>query len=603
MNHKRVLLVAALASAAVVAPIAPRADAAPACAPSGPEVPGGEWRSYGQDLSNSRTQPAEATIGTSNVGQLGLLWSHEGSTFNNTPIVADGCVYLADSNGLVSAHNADTGEQVWAADIETEPAAFGGGMVSTPAIHDDRVFVIANVLGAPSLYALDRATGGVIDGWPVVLDAQPNAMSNSSPVVFEGLVFAGFSGNAGPGTIERGGYAIIDALTGEVRAKHFVIDDAAFAEGYAGAGVWSTPAIDAVDRYAYVGTSNPHSPQLEHERANSILKIDLDRTRPTFGTIIDHYKGLPDTYLPGLADQPVCDTYPGAYYVDRFSASCAQIDLDFGASPTLFDVDGTQVVGDLQKAGVFHVVDPVTMDGLWQQIVGVPCLACNAASPASADGAVFTHAGPPGQLFRLDGASGMPGWIGTTNGVTSYSPPTIANGVVYIVDGAGFLTGFDAATGAPVLKRNLSLDSGTFMGSASTSAGIAVARNTLYVAATNTVFAFRLGATGGGGDGGDGGGGGDGGVGAGTPIVSGPGAFATNYATPVAVVPQGGSITYRNLDAASHDLVSTDGLFSTPLLPLGGSAVVEGVQSLSPGDYEFFCTLHPNMRGTITVTS
>ena len=229
----------------------------------------------------------------------------------------------------------------------------------------------------------------------------------------------------------------------------------------------------------------------------------------------------------------MCDTYPGAYYLDRFSASCVQIDLDFGASPTLFDVGGRQVVGDLQKAGVFHVVDAATMDGLWQQVVGVPCLACNAASPASANGGVFTHAGPPGQLFRLDGATGAPGWVGTTNGVTSYSPPTVANGVVYIVDGAGFLTGFDAATGVPLLKRNLALDSGAFMGSESTSAGIAVARNTLYVAAVNTVFAFRLGATGGGGRGRGTAGGGA--VGSGTPIVSGPGAFVTNYATPVAV--------------------------------------------------------------------
>ena len=65
--------------------------------------------------------------------------------FNNTPIVADGCVYLADTDGVVSAHNADTGEQLWAADLETEPAAFGGGLVSTPAIDGDLVFVIVNV--------------------------------------------------------------------------------------------------------------------------------------------------------------------------------------------------------------------------------------------------------------------------------------------------------------------------------------------------------------------------------------------------------------------------------------------------------------------------
>lgn len=595
----RLLLVATL-TAAVVVVFVQSADAAATCAPTGADDAGGEWRHYGHDLANSRTQPDEAAIGPANVNQLGLLWAHEGSVFNNTPIVADGCVYLADSSGVVSARNADSGAEVWATALHIEEAAFGGGLVSTPAIDGNLLFVIVNQLGSPYLQALDRRTGAPVSGWPVVLDTQVNAMSNASPVVFDGLVFAGFSGDAGPGETERGGYTIVDIATRSIVAKQYVIGDEAFAAGYAGAGIWSTAAVDAESGYAYVGTSNPHSPQFEDERANSILKIDLDRDRPTFGTIVDHYKGLPDTYVPGLADQPVCDTYPGAYYVDRFSASCMQIDLDFGASPTLFEVGGTQVVGDLQKAGVFHVVDPTTMDGLWQQVVGVPCLACNAASPASVDGAVFTAAGPPGQLFRLDGATGQPGWAGALNGITSYNPPTVANGVVYVVDGAGFLNGFDAATGVQVLKRNLALDTGTFMGSASTSAGIAVARNTLYVAANDHVLAFRLDATGGGG----GGGGDDGGAGggSGTPIVSGPGAFITNYATPAAVVAQGGSIEYTNGDLAKHDVVSVDGLFGTPLIGTGERAMVAGVDALTPGTYAFYCTLHPNMRGTISVT-
>lgn len=592
------LAVPALASDGDVAPTL----SLPGCAPTGPEVAGGEWRHYGQDYGNSRSQPDEHVISTGTVSQLELLWDHTGTTFNNTPIVADGCVYLADSSGVVSAHNADTGAPIWSTALEVGTAAFGGGLVATPAIDGDRLFVIVNTLGAPYLQALDRATGAPIDGWPVVLDAQPNAMSNSSPVVFNGMIFAGFSGNAGPGTPERGGYVIVDRNTGAQVAKHYVIEDAQFAAGYAGAGVWSTPAVDLEAGYAYVGTSNPHSPQFEDERANSILKIDVDPNRPeTFGTIVDHYKGLPDTYVPGLADQPVCDTYPGAYYVDRFSASCVQVDLDFGASPTLFTVDGQQVVGDLQKAGVFHAVDPVTMDGIWQQVVGVPCLACNAASPASVDGNVFTAAGPPGQLFRLGGADGLPGWVGPIQGITAYNPVTVANGVVYVVDGAGFLNGFDAATGLQVLKRNLSDDSGVFMGSASTSSGIAVARNTIYVAAVGHVLAYRIG-------GGPGGGPtaptvpqGPAAPGRGTPIASAPGAFLTNYATPLASVGQGGTVTYANLDIAAHDVVSVDGLFGTALIGTGQRVPVAGVENLAPGSYAFYCTLHSNMRGTLTV--
>ena len=593
--------VAAATAASLLGPATPGATAEPTCAPT-EGVAGGEWRSYGHDLSNSRHQPHERVLVAADLPQLDVAWSHRASTYNNTPIVADGCVYLADSSGVVSAHNADTGEQLWATDLETEPAAFGGGLVATPAIDGGLLFVIVNQLGSPYLQALDRATGAPAPGWPVVLDDQPNAMSNSSPVAFNGMVFAGFSGDAGPGDHERGGYVIVDIATREVLVKHHVIPDDAFEAGYAGAGVWSTPAVDLESGYAYVGTSNPHSPQLEHERANAILKIDVDPARPaTFGTIVDHYKGLPDTYLPGLADQPVCDTYPGAYYLDRFSASCVQIDLDFGASPTLLDVDGTKVVGDLQKSGVFHAVDPISMDPLWTQVVGFPCLACNAASPAAADGAIFTAAGPPGQLFRLGGADGRPAWVGALHGITTYNPVTVANGIVYTVDGAGFLNGFEARTGLPILKRNLALDTGTFMGSASTSSGIAVARNTIYVAAVDHVIALRLGGTGGGTPAPPSLPAPPGTPSGGTPIVSGPGAFLTNYATPAVTVPQGGTLSYTNLDAAQHDVLSDDGLFGTPLIGLGQQVPVSGVEALAPGSYGFYCSLHANMRGTITV--
>ena len=68
-------------------------------------------------------------------------------------------------------------------------------------------------------------------------------------------------------------------------------------------------------------------------------------------------------------------------------------------------------------------------------------------------------------------------------------------------------------------------------------------------------------------------------------------------------MPQGGSITYHNLDVAAHDVLSVDGLFSTPLIGLGESTPVTGVEALAPGSYEFYCSLHANMRGTINVTA
>jgi len=44
--------------------------------------------------------------------------------------------------------------------------------------------------------------------------------------------------------------------------------------------------------------------------------------------------------------------------------------------------DGTELVGDLQKSGVYHVADAATMKPAWTALVGASCQACNAASTA-----------------------------------------------------------------------------------------------------------------------------------------------------------------------------------------------------------------------------
>jgi plastocyanin len=61
-------------------------------------------------------------------------------------------------------------------------------------------------------------------------------------------------------------------------------------------------------------------------------------------------------------------------------------------------------------------------------------------------------------------------------------------------------------------------------------------------------------------------------------------------------------------DVVQHDVVSDDAgpdgfpLFRTPLIGTGQSAAVEGLDRVEPGrSYGFFCTLHTNMRGTLTV--
>ena len=83
----------------------------------------------------------------------------------------------------------------------------------------------------------------------------------------------------------------------------------------------------------------------------------------------------------------------------------------------------------------------------------------------------------------------------------------------------------------------------------------------------------------------------------------------SQYATPNVTIDQGEPLFFRNFDATTHDVVSRgngpDGkpLFSTPLIGPGPEVAVAGSEYLTTGSYPFFCSIHPNMVGTLTVNS
>jgi plastocyanin len=84
-------------------------------------------------------------------------------------------------------------------------------------------------------------------------------------------------------------------------------------------------------------------------------------------------------------------------------------------------------------------------------------------------------------------------------------------------------------------------------------------------------------------------------------IVAGP--YPSTYANPSIEIAAGESVTFRNLDVtAPHDVTSTDaGLFSSETVGFPTEVPVVGVEALGPGSYEYICSIHPYMTGTITV--
>jgi plastocyanin len=117
----------------------------------------------------------------------------------------------------------------------------------------------------------------------------------------------------------------------------------------------------------------------------------------------------------------------------------------------------------------------------------------------------------------------------------------------------------------------------------------------------------------------------------------GPGGSTVGYLTPVVVVQAGGSITFTNLDIASHSFVhdvASDGfggphdapwctppsrgkkhtkrhkhghkgpcpVFYSETIGFGQQTPVLGLENVEAGrTYSFFCTVHHNMKGKLIV--
>jgi polyvinyl alcohol dehydrogenase (cytochrome) len=487
-------LAAALALVATGASARPGAHAKP-CRER--RLPGGEWRGYGQDPAQSRSQPAETAIGAAAAKTLAPAWTFDvasaGDTgqLNSTPVVAGGCVFAASSTGVVYALDAADGTLVWRHAVPVRTAGLGGAIVSAAIAVGSTVVLVVNESGdgttGPYLLALDAATGGV--AWqsrPMSTDA--GYYSNASPAEWGGVVVAGFSPPEGQQT-GQGGFVVVDAATGETLATTTTVPPADQARGYAGGGLWSTAAFDTATGFAYLGGGNPFSHTLEHPNTNAVLKVDARRDSATFGRIVGAYKGNVDQYtdtLETLRTTPACEaTSPVDFPLD--DPACGQLDLDFGATPNVFTVGGRTVVGDLQKSGVYHVADAATMTPVWETIVGASCAVCNAASTAAANGAVYGTGTPGGVQFAL-AADGSRTWSSPVADGAHYEATSVANGVVYTVDTTGSFLAWDAASGAVLVHRPFAQDTGLPTGNL-TSQGVAIAYHTVFAAANATTTA------------------------------------------------------------------------------------------------------------------
>ena len=469
---------------------------------------GGDWTYYGGDMANSRHQTAEDVIGTDNAADLTPDWTYTTSGFIANATVVGDCVFITNEPQFTHAHvialKLDTGEEVWRQPVLPDEIPVTAGAWAAPSgaptVVDGRVHVnvtgpVADIGRGAYGAAFDAATGARL--WtsePIHFGYTTN--NQASPAVWNGVHTISTVGPDGDAS-SREGYALLDAATGEVLHAQTTFSDVDIEDGHTGGGIWTMPAVDVETGHFIVGTSNPNTSQKEHDYDNAMIKVDMDPTalddgpRPTFGTIVDSYKGNPDNWLyPGGYNNPTCYTVtPIPLFVVNsggYNLMCGQLDVDFGASPTLVEhPSGRTLVGASQKTGWFHMADADTMNIVWSRMMTHPNAVQGMSSAAANDGERVYVAANPGVMIAYDALTGDQLWAQPLGDGLSHHPVTLANGVVYIVSNGGLLHAFDAESGVPLNVWSI----GEMLGDTcwqSLSAAVTVAQHTVLVTCDQT---------------------------------------------------------------------------------------------------------------------
>lgn len=475
-TRRAVLLAGLLVGGAALVPAA-----AATRGPCSTRLPGGEWPTYGQSLAGQQRQDAERRLGPATVAGLVPVWRAESTAAQSAPpIVAGGCVFL-NADGAIEARELRTGRVVWRTSGTSTAGTFA------PTVVDGRVHYTTAEAQRPRAVAVSASTGRELWTSEEITFGSPTNQMGSA-IVWRGVQLV-FTTGPDNDVEAKQGFALVDARTGAVLRKSLTLPQADRDAGLVGGGAWGTPTVDTRTGYAYVGTSNPESKQGESDYDNAIVKVDLDRRRRTFGTVVGTYKGTPDS-VTGY-DNPVCQAVGGDLWYNAGtyggSPSCGQIDVDFGVGPTLWrDRNGRLLGAATQKSGVLHVFDATTMQPVWtkQLFVTLSFLGGNIARIAT-DGTTLYVAANPGVLHALDASNGASRWVQPLPGVPMKGGNVVlAGGVVHYVDELR-ARAFDAATGGQLWQSPP--EAGASIGSA-----LAVAGGHLVVNHYGVVVAYRL---------------------------------------------------------------------------------------------------------------
>src|SRR5580658_3844133 len=301
------------------------------------------WPNYGNDPGGARYSEARQ-IDASNVGQLKVAWTfrtgaldekrdlNEKATFETTPILVDGKLYLSTPWGQVFALDPATGTKIWEfdPDLDLQHSYSEATSRGVSAWHDAKakrgsVCALRIFIGTISarLIALDGATGKPCEDFgehgqvdltrDVELRDAGDYQVTSAPAVAGDVVITGSSiGDNRAVRLERGIVRGFDVRTGRQLWSWDPIPWGKDTKPRTGAGnAWSTLSVDAERNLVFVPTGSAAPDYFggirkgDDKWANSVVALKASTGEFVWGFQVVHH----DLWDYDVASQPTLFTW------------------------------------------------------------------------------------------------------------------------------------------------------------------------------------------------------------------------------------------------------------------------------------------------------
>lgn len=296
-----------------------------------------DWPIYGQNDGGTRYSPTDQ-INRDNVSLLEIAWEYhtgdfsdgsdgrQSTSFQATPILVDGVIYLSTVYGRTIALDPETGEELWTFDPQIDLSVFRGEFASrgvTTWLDSSsgsgdacrrRIF-LATI--DARLIAIDSATGKICEDFGIggevdlavgvdlegyQVDSKEYGVTSPTVIIGDLVVVGSAIGDNRGVMLERGLVRAFDARTGNLIWMWDPIprnpNDPAWAtwendsaKTTGAANVWAPLSVDVDRDLVFVPTSSPSPDYFGGERLGSNLYADsVVALRGSTGEVVWHYQ-------------------------------------------------------------------------------------------------------------------------------------------------------------------------------------------------------------------------------------------------------------------------------------------------------------------------